>query len=77
LSKNTYESYTYLGPTPFQRPSVKDEKEKETFIKDFNLWEEQYGHFVLSLSSRDKVYGDLQRTRSLILHALPDMFRCL
>lgn len=48
-------------------PSVKDEKEKETFIKDFNLWEEQYGYFVLSLSSRDKVYGDLQRTRSLIL----------
>jgi hypothetical protein len=53
---------------------VKDEKVKQTFINDFEKWETQYGLSVLALPSRDKVYGDLQRTRSLMLHALPDMF---
>ena len=57
--------------------NVKDERGRKAFIKDFRLWEKQYGHFVLSLPSKDKVYGDLQRTRSLILHALPDMFHYL
>lgn len=54
--------------------AVKDERGREVFIKDFCHWEKLYGQFVLSLPSRDKVYGDLQRTRSLILHALPSMF---
>ena len=58
-------------------PTVKDKRGKEVFIKYFNLWEKKYGSFVLSLSPGDKVYGDLQRTRSLILHALPDMFHYL
>ena len=57
--------------------AVKEERGKELFIKDFCIWEEQYGRFVLSLPSRDKVFGDLQRTRSLILHALPYMFHYL
>jgi len=56
---------------------VKDEREKQAFIKVIRRWEKQHGSFVLSLPSRDKVYGDLQRARSLILHALPDMFHCL
>jgi hypothetical protein len=57
--------------------AVKDEKGRKEFIKDFGRWEKQYGCFVLSLPSRDKVYGDLQRTRSLVLHALPNMFHYL
>jgi hypothetical protein len=51
-------------------PAVKDERGGKTFIKDFCCWEDQYGRIVVSLPSKDKVYGDLQRTRSLILHAL-------
>ncbi len=58
-------------------PAVKDERGRKTFIKEFRRWEKRYGSFVLSLPSRDKVYGDLQRTRSLILHALPNMFHYL
>jgi len=58
-------------------PDVKDTRGKEIFIKDFCCWEDRYGSFVLSLPTKDKVYGDLQRTRSLILHALPDMFHYL
>lgn len=57
--------------------NVKDERGRKAFIKDFLRWEKRYGSFVLSLPSRDKVYGDLQRTRSLILHALPNMFHYL
>jgi hypothetical protein len=53
---------------------VKDERGREIFIKDFDNWEKQYGRSVLALPSKDKVYGDLQRARSLILHALPNMF---
>jgi len=46
-------------------------------LMSFIVGKKQYGSFVVSLPSRDKVYGDLQRTRSLILHALPDMFHFL
>ena len=56
---------------------VKDIKRRDMFIKDFEKWEKQYGHFVQSLPSTHKVYGDLQRTRSLVLHALPCMFHYL
>jgi len=57
--------------------NVKDERGKQAFVNVVRRWEKQYGSFVVSLPSRDKVYGDLQRTRSLILHALPDMFHFL
>ena len=57
--------------------AVKDERGRKLFIKDFGCWEKQYGCFVLSLPPKDKIYGDLQRTRSLILHALPNMFHYL
>ena len=56
---------------------VKDIQRRDIFIKDFEKWEKQYGHFVQSLPSTHKVYGDLQRTRSLVLHALPCMFHYL
>ena len=56
---------------------VKDERGKEIFIREFYQWEKRYSQSVLALPSKDKVYSDLQRTRSLVLHALPDMFHCL
>ena len=56
---------------------VKDEKSKGVFTRRFYRWEKQYGRTVLALPSKDKVYGDLHRTRSLLLHALPDMFHYL
>lgn len=57
--------------------NIKDHRQKQIFISDFNNWEKGYGKFVLSLPSSDKVCGDLQRTRSLIIHALPNMFHYL
>ena len=57
--------------------NIKNHRQKQIFINDFNNWEKRYSKFVLSLPSSDKVYSDLQRTRSLIIHALPDMFHYL
>ena len=56
---------------------VGDEQGKEVFIADFINWENQYQNFVVALPTKDKVYGDLQRARSLIVHALPNMFHYL
>ncbi len=56
---------------------IKTKKEKIKFINEFNQWERKYGNEVCGLPSSHKVYGDLQRTRSLILHATADMFHYL
>jgi transposase-like protein len=56
---------------------VKDRERRNIFITAFEKWEKLYGQFVQSLPSTHKVYGDLQRTRSLVLHALPNMFHYL
>ena len=66
-----------LRPLLLTVTNIRNHKQKETFINDFNKWEKRYGKFVLSLPSSDKVYSDLQRTRSLIIHALPNMFHYL
>lgn len=56
---------------------IKDYEQKQNFINQFNKWEKRYGKFVLSLPSADKVYSDLRGARSLVIHALPDMFHYL
>ncbi len=56
---------------------IRNDQGKQVFISDFIDWEKRYSSFVRELPSRDKVYGDLQRARSLIVHALPDMFHYL
>jgi hypothetical protein len=56
---------------------IRDRKKQSIFIERFTDWEIRFGSYVKSLDSKHKVYGDLQRARSLILHALPDMFHFL
>lgn len=56
---------------------IKNESDKNLFITEFEKWEKRYGESVRHLPSDHKVFGDLQRTRSLIIHALPDMFHYL
>jgi hypothetical protein len=56
---------------------IKSERDKILFIAEFEKWEKRYGESVLHLPSDHKVFGDLQRTRSLIIHAMPDMFHYL
>jgi transposase-like protein len=57
--------------------NINSYEEKQMFINIFHNWERRYGNFVLLLPSSDKVYSDLQRTRSLVIHAMPDMFHYL
>lgn len=56
---------------------VKTERDKQQLLLAFEVWERKYGKFVCQLSHNHKVFSDLQRTRSLMLHALPDMFHYL
>jgi len=56
---------------------IKSKKGKKEFIRIFNNWEKEYGKQVLALPKKDKVFSDLHRTRSLIIHALLDMFHYL
>lgn len=57
--------------------NIRNRREKGRFVKDLKAWEDKYGEWVLFLPSEHKVYGDLQRARSMIFHALPDMFHYL
>jgi transposase-like protein len=56
---------------------IKNEKDKNSFVDQFNKWEKKFGDHVRHLPSGHKVFGDLQRTRSLIIHGLADMFHYL
>lgn len=57
--------------------NIHDRQAMKTFVDRFAAWEKQYGPYVSSLDSRNKVWGDLQRTRSLLIHAMPNMFHYL
>lgn len=53
---------------------IVNDQQKLLFLSLFKNWEKEFGKQVCALPSTDKVYSDLQRTRSLLIHALPDMF---
>lgn len=57
--------------------TITDDATKDIFLNRLEEWESVYGAYVQALDSRHKVWGDLQRARSLLKHALPDMFHYL
>ena len=57
--------------------NIETRVQQKIFIDQWHLWEKRFGKSVIQLPSNHKVFGDLQRTRSLIIHALPDMFHYL
>lgn len=56
---------------------VDTRSDKKIFIANYLVWEDKYGEYVKQLPKDHKVYSDIQRARSLIIHALPDMFHYL
>lgn len=52
-------------------------QERDRFYKALLEWEKRYGQEVEQLPSSHKVFGDLQRARSLLLNAWPNMFHYL
>jgi len=56
---------------------IENYRQRDEFLNAILVWEKRYGQFVKSLPSKNKVFGDLQRARSLLLNAWPDMFHYL
>lgn len=56
---------------------IKDKNDKIFFISEFKKWEMKYDELVCRLPSNHKVCSDLKGTRSLLIHALPNMFHYL
>lgn len=50
---------------------------KDDFFTALSSWEKLYGQSVVELPKSHKVYSDLQRARSLLHHAWPNMFHYL
>lgn len=57
--------------------NVNNVSEKNLFVSSHLQWESKYGEYVKQLPKDHKVYSDIQRARSLIIHALPNMFHYL
>lgn len=57
--------------------AVATASDKRRFICQFRSWESRYGPYIRTLDPHHTVYSDLQRSRSLVARALPDLFHYL
>ena len=57
--------------------SVRTASERDRFVHQLHAWEQQYGHRIACSAEHGWVFSDLKRARSMLLAALPDMFRYL
>lgn len=51
--------------------------DRDHFISQVRSWERRYGRRIASSPEKGWVFSDLKRARSMLLSALPDMFRYL
>lgn len=56
---------------------IRNGKDRDNFLNDFNKWEKRFGKRIDSSPERGKVFSDIKRARSLITKAWPDMFHYL
>lgn len=56
---------------------IESYRQRDEFLRIFLDWEKRYGQSVKLLPASHKVFGDLQRARSLLLNAWPNMFHYL
>lgn len=56
---------------------IRTAPERDHFLQQLASWEERYGEPIASSPETGWVLSDLQRARSMLLHALPDMFHYL
>ncbi len=57
--------------------SINSCQERDEFIAGWKEWERRFGKPIASRPGRGKVFSDVKRARSLLLHALPNMFHYL
>jgi hypothetical protein len=51
--------------------------QQQEFLRSLALWEQRFGTAIETRAERGKVFSDLRRARSLLLHAIPYMFHFL
>ena len=51
--------------------------DRDRFLSQVHTWECRYGHPIARSPEKGWVFSDLKRARSMLLAALPDMFRYL
>ncbi len=56
---------------------VNDHQDEQSFYSALQAWEGQYGEAIRRVPGRGRVFSDLKRARSMLINALPDMFRYL
>ena len=57
--------------------SIHTSADRDQFISELRGWERRYGTSIARSPERGPVFSDLKRARSMVLTALPDMFRYL
>ncbi len=60
-----------------QVTSIFTKEDQEIFIQNVQDWEQRFGYLIKTKPDRGKVFGDMKRARSMLLKALPDMFKYL
>lgn len=62
----------------FQRVTyIRNKVEKDKFLSDLKVWEKRFGYLIDSKPERGRVFSDVKRAKSMLIKALPDMFRYL
>ncbi len=51
--------------------------DREAFLDRVATWEDRYGIEIAAREETGRVFSDVKRARSMLLHALPDMFHYL
>lgn len=67
----------HLRAVFLQVMAVRTAAERDRFVHQLHAWEHQYGHRIACSAETGWVFSDLKRARSMVLAALPDMFRYL
>lgn len=56
---------------------VRSTTARDRFIAAWHIWEDRFGQPIAARPTRGKVFSDIKRARTLLLYALPHMFRYL
>ena len=60
-----------------QVTGIRNEEEREGLLESIIQWEQKYGHYIEAQPEKGRVFSDLKRARSMLIKALPYMFRYL
>lgn len=56
---------------------IRTKEECDKFLELVTQWEQKYGRHIKKQPEKGRVFSDIKRARSMLMKALPDMFRYL